>query len=98
MPERLRLKSVTVHSSEGELILWQRALKRVYIDDRAGSVAAVLQVLQTGEYRAPELQQALAQRGFKVTDQEIAAVLSALDELGVLEEADGDDCLDAATR
>jgi molybdopterin-synthase adenylyltransferase len=98
MPERLRLKSVTVHSSEGELILWQRALKRVYIDDRAGSVAAVLQILETGQYRTSELRQAMARRGFKVTDQEIAAVLSALDELGVLEEADGDDSLDAATR
>jgi len=98
MPERLRLKSVTVHSSEGELILWQRALKRVYIDDKAGSVAAILEILQTGEYRASELWQAMARRGFKVTDQEIAAVLSALDELGVLEEADGDGSLDAATR
>src|SRR6185437_16190877 len=29
---------------------------------------------------------------------EVAAVLAALDGLGVLEQADGDDCLDAATR
>jgi molybdopterin-synthase adenylyltransferase len=98
MPERLRLKSVTVHSSEGELILWQRALKRVYIDDGDGSVAAVLEILATGEFRTSELRQAMARRGFTVTDQEIGAVLSALDELGVLEDADGDDSLDAAAR
>jgi molybdopterin/thiamine biosynthesis adenylyltransferase len=98
MQDRPQLKSVTVHSSEGQLILWQRALKRIYIEDSSGSIAAMLQILAAGEYRVPELRQAMAGRGFTVSAEEVAAVLSALDDLGVLDEADGDDVLDDATR
>jgi molybdopterin/thiamine biosynthesis adenylyltransferase len=98
MQVRPRLKGVAVHSSEGQLILWQRALKRIYIDDGSGSIAAILQILQTGETRASELGQAMAERGFTASEAEITAVLATLDDLGVLEDADGDDALDAATR
>jgi molybdopterin/thiamine biosynthesis adenylyltransferase len=98
MHGRPRLKSLTVHGSQGQVIVWQRALKKIYIDDSSGSVAAILQVLQAGEHRTAELRRAMAERGFTVSDEEIAAVLSALDDLGVLEEADGDDVLDEAVR
>jgi hypothetical protein len=98
MPDRPRLKSITVHSRAGQLVIWHRALKRVFLDDPSGSVAAMLQVLATGEYRTTELRQAMATRGFDVTDREIGGVLSALDDLGVLEQAEGDDTLDDATR
>ncbi len=98
MPDRPRLKSITVHSSAGQLIIWHRALKRVFLDDPSGSVAAMLQLLVTGEHQTAELRQAMAARGFDVTDEEIGGVLSALDDLRVLEQADGDDVLDDATR
>jgi molybdopterin-synthase adenylyltransferase len=98
MHDRPRLKSVTVHSSDGQLILGQRALKRIYIDDSSGSIAAILQILAAGQYRTPELGQAMAERGFTVTGEQIAAVLRTLDDLGVLEEADGDDVLADAAR
>ena len=98
MQGRPRLKSVTVHSSEGQVILWPRALKRIYIEDTTGSIAAILKVLAAGEHRTSELRLAMAGHGFTVTDEEIAAVLSALDDLGALDEADGDDVLDEAVR
>jgi molybdopterin/thiamine biosynthesis adenylyltransferase len=98
MQGRPRLKSVTVHSSPGQLIIWQRALQRVHIDDNSGSIAAILQLLATGEYLVPELGQAMAERGFTVCDEEITGVLATLDDLGVLEDADGDDVLPDAAR
>jgi molybdopterin/thiamine biosynthesis adenylyltransferase len=98
MPGRLQLKGITVHSSGGQLVLEPRALKRVHLADSSGSVAAMLQVLAAGEHRAGELPAAMAARGFTVTPEETVAVLSALDDLGVLEEADGDDALPAAAQ
>jgi molybdopterin/thiamine biosynthesis adenylyltransferase len=98
MHGRPRLKPVTLHGSDGQLILWQRALKRIHIDDSSGSIKAILQILAIGEYPVSELGRAMAERGFAVSAEEIAAVLSALDDLGVLEDADGDDVLDDAAR
>jgi molybdopterin-synthase adenylyltransferase len=98
MQGRPRLKSVTVHGSPGELIVWQRALKRIHIDDSSGGIAALLQVLAAGKHAIPELRPAMADRGFAVSDEEIAGVLSTLDDLGLLEDADGDDVLPAAVR
>jgi molybdopterin-synthase adenylyltransferase len=98
MHGRPRLKSVTVHSSDGQLIVWPRALQRIHIDDAGGSIAAMLQVLAAGECQTAELRQAMADRGFTVGDDEIAGVLATLDDLGVLEDADGDDALPDAVR
>jgi molybdopterin/thiamine biosynthesis adenylyltransferase len=98
MRGRPRLKSVTVHSSQGQLIIWQRALKRIYLDDNSGSVAAILQLLAAGEYLISELRQAMTDRGFTVRNDEIAGVLATLDDLGVLEDADGDDVLPDVVR
>ena len=94
---RPRLKSITVHSADGQVVLWPRALKRLYIDDASGSIAAMLQVLESGTCDATELRDAMAERGFTVTDADIDGVLTTLDDLGVLEEADGDDACDRAT-
>jgi molybdopterin/thiamine biosynthesis adenylyltransferase len=96
--ERPRLKAVTVHRSGAELVIWPRALQRVYLADPAGSIAALLRLLSGGRYPTGQLRAAMAVRGFEVTDEEIAGVLSALDDMGVLEDAAGDDVLDAATR
>ncbi len=98
MSERPRLKSITVHSYDGQTIVWQRALRRIFLDDPSGSLAAMLQILETGKYPAVELRQAMADNGHEVTDEEITAVLAALDDLGVLEDADGDGVLSDATR
>jgi molybdopterin-synthase adenylyltransferase len=96
--DRPRLKAVTVHRSGAQLVLWQRALRRVYLDDPGGSVAALLHLLSDGRRSTGQLHDAMAARGHPVTDAEIAAVLSALDDLGVLEDAAGDDPLDPAAR
>lgn len=98
MPGRPRLKSVTVQSSNGQVVVWQRALKRIFIDDPTGSIAAMLQILANGEHPATDLRQAMGARGINVTGEEIAAVLSALDNLGILEDADGDETLDPLVR
>jgi len=98
MQGRPRLKSMTVHSAQGQLIVWPRALKRIYIDDNSGCIAAILQLLAVGEYLIPELRQAMADRGFTVCDDEIEGVLATLDDLGVLEDADGDDVLPDVVR
>jgi molybdopterin-synthase adenylyltransferase len=98
MPGRPRLKSVTVHSAPGQVIVWPQALERIYIDDDSGSIAAILQLLATGRYPVPELRQAMQERGFAVSADEIAGVLATLDELGVVEDAVGDDVLPDAVR
>jgi molybdopterin/thiamine biosynthesis adenylyltransferase len=104
MPGRLQLtgrpqlKGITVHSSGGQLVLEPRALRRVYLADSSGSVAAMMLILAAGDHQAAELPAAMAARGFTVTSEETMAVLSALDDLGVLEEADGDGALPAAAQ
>ena len=98
MAERPRLKAVTVHRSGAELVIWPRALQRVYLADPEGSVATLLELLSAGRYRTDQLREELAVRGFEVTGEEIEGVLSALDGMGVLEDADGDGALDAANR
>jgi molybdopterin-synthase adenylyltransferase len=98
VPHRPRLKSITVHSHDGQTVLWQRALRRVFLDDPSGSLATLLQLLATGTHAVVDLRPAMAERGHTVTDDEIAAVLAGLDDLGVLEDADGDAVLSDATR
>ncbi|HEY1488311.1 MAG TPA: ThiF family adenylyltransferase, partial [Micromonosporaceae bacterium] len=98
MANRPKLKSVTVQSADGQLVIWQRALKRVFIDDAGGSLAALLQLLTTGEHPFAALPAAMASVGFEVTEAEIGAVVSTLDEMGLIEDADGDAALDAETR
>src|SRR5205823_5975543 len=73
---RPRLKSVPVHRSDAELVIWPRALQRVYLADPEGSVAALLRLLSEGRYATRDLRAAMAQRGFAVTDREIEGVLS----------------------
>ena len=63
MVERPRLKAVTVHRSGAELVIWPRALQRVYLADPAGSIAALLRLLSAGLYRTGELRGAMALRG-----------------------------------
>ena len=48
MQGRPRLKSMTVHSAPGQLIVWPRALKRIFIEDGSGCIAAILQLLAAG--------------------------------------------------
>jgi molybdopterin/thiamine biosynthesis adenylyltransferase len=93
-----RLKAITVHRSGGQLVLWPRALRRMYLEDRSGSIAALLGLLVEGTRRTAELRGAMAAQGFAVTDAEVAAVLSALDDLGVLQDGAGDAVLDEQTR
>lgn len=97
MPARPKLKGIMVHRGEGEVVLWPRALRRMYIEDADGRLGALLGLLAEGRLRA-EIPAALAEQGYAVTDDELAGVITALDEMGVLVDADGDDVLDAATR
>jgi molybdopterin/thiamine biosynthesis adenylyltransferase len=97
MRGRLRLKAITVHSLDDQLVLWPRALQRVFVDDPSGSIAALLRILSAGQCQVAELRPAMASCGYLVTDEEITSVLDSLNDLGVLEEADGDESLDTVT-
>jgi molybdopterin-synthase adenylyltransferase len=96
--ERPRLKAITVHGGDGQVVIWPRALRRMYLDDPTGSVAALLGLLADGRHEVRALRGAMAAAGFEVAEEEIAGVLAALDDLGVLEDAAGDDALDHATQ
>jgi molybdopterin/thiamine biosynthesis adenylyltransferase len=98
MASRPRLKSVVVHYRDGQVVIWPRALQRVFIDDPAGHIAALLRILADGGCAAGELPAEMARRGHPVPAGDISAVLGSLDELGVLEEAAGDAILAPATR
>ena len=97
MADRPALKAITVHRGEGEVVLWPRALRRMYLQDSDGSLAVLLDLLAQGHSRH-ELLGALTERGFDVTEAQLTDVLSALDDVGVLVDADGDEDLDELTR
>jgi molybdopterin/thiamine biosynthesis adenylyltransferase len=98
MASRPRLKSVVVHYLDGQVVIWPRALQRMFIDDPSGHLAALLRILADGNIEAGQLPAELARRGHPVTADDITSVLGSLDELGVLMEADGDAILAPATR
>jgi molybdopterin-synthase adenylyltransferase len=95
---RPRLKAVPVHGADGELVIWPRALRRVYLADPSGSVACLLRLLSEGRHPATELPAAMAAHGFTVTDEQLSEVFAALDDMGVLEDADGDGVLESPIR
>jgi molybdopterin-synthase adenylyltransferase len=96
MAARPRLKSIAVQQAGAQLVLWPRALRRVFVDDPTGSLAALLTVLAEGKHEVDALPGAMRGRGFEVTPAEVDGVLATLDELGVLEVADAEERLDAA--
>ena len=95
---RPRLKSISVIRNGAGVVLYRRALQRVYLDDETGSVAELLQVLATGRHTVAELPAALRERGVEVTGPEVSAAIAALDEVGVLERADTDEGVDPGVR
>lgn len=95
---RPQLKPISVVRRPSEVILVGRALEVTYLDDDDGSVTALLQVLAQGSHTVAELPAVMRQRGFEVSEAEMASAVDALDEVGVLLRADSDDELDAATR
>nr|BFE61914.1 ThiF family adenylyltransferase [Dactylosporangium thailandense] len=92
-----QLKPISVIQRPREVILLRRALEATYLDDDNGGVTALLRVLAEGSRTVAELPAAMRERGFEVTEDEMAAAVGALDDAGVLLRA-GDDGLDAATR
>jgi molybdopterin/thiamine biosynthesis adenylyltransferase len=97
--DRPRLKALTVHRAGAQVVVHRRALERVYLDDPTGCVAALLRLLSGGAgVPLDELPRALAEAGFTVSDAEVAQALAALDDLGVLEDGDGDDGLEPEVR
>ena len=98
MSIRPRLKAIHVHRADDQVVISHQSLSRAFIDDTTGAIAALLLILRDGEYTTDELPAVLAAHGHPVTSADIGAALAALDSLGVLESADGDDVLDAATR
>jgi molybdopterin-synthase adenylyltransferase len=93
-----QLKPIAVLQRPAEVILLGRALEATYLDDGDGSVAALLRVLAEGTRTVAELPAAMRERGFEVSEAEMAAAVGALDDVGVLVRADGDAGLDAASR
>ncbi|GAB1693641.1 HesA/MoeB/ThiF family protein [Krasilnikovia sp. M28-CT-15] len=98
MPVRPRLKPISVVRRPAEVILVGRALEATYLDDADGSVTALLQVLSRGEHTVAELPEAMRGHGFEVTEAEMADAVDALDEVGVLLQADATTALDPASR
>lgn len=98
MQVRPQLKSISVVRRPAEVILLGRALEATYLDDTDGSVTTLLQVLAQGSHTVAELPAAMRERGFEVTEAEMATAVDALDEVGVLLRADSDAGLDAVTR
>jgi len=94
MATRPRLKSITVHRAGTQLVLWPRALRRVFLDDPTGAVAALLTVLAEGKHEVGQLPEALRERGHDVGAADIDAALGVLDDLCVLEDAGAEDRLD----
>ena len=86
-----------VHRGEGQVVLWPRALRRMYLQDSSGSLGALLGLLAQGRCRH-ELRGELSEHGFDVSEEQLTGVLTALDEMGVLLDADGDEVLDEQTR
>lgn len=72
-------------------------MRRVFVDDPTGAVATVLTILAEGKHEIEALPAAIRGHGFEATPAEVDAVLATLDELGLLEVADAEDRLDAAT-
>jgi molybdopterin/thiamine biosynthesis adenylyltransferase len=93
-----QLKPISVVRRPAEVILLGRAMEATYLDDTDGSVTALLRVLAEGSRTVAELPAAMRERGFDVTEAEMAAAVGALDEVGVLLRAGADAGLDAATR
>ncbi|GAA3278773.1 ThiF family adenylyltransferase [Dactylosporangium vinaceum] len=93
-----KLKPISVIQRPDEVILLGRALEATYLDDADGSVTALLQVLAEGSRTVAELPAAMHRRGFTVTEDEMAAAVAALDDVGVLLGAGADAGLDPATR
>ncbi len=98
MASRPRLKSVVVQYRDGQVVIWPRALQRMFIEDPSGHIAALLRILADGGCEAGHLPAEMARRGHPVAAGDITSVLGSLDELGVLEEAGGDAILAPATR
>ncbi|GAA4255847.1 ThiF family adenylyltransferase [Dactylosporangium darangshiense] len=97
MPVRPRLKPIAVVRRPAEVILVGRAMQLTYLADPDGSVAALLQVLAQGAHPVAGLPAAMRERGFTVTEADMAAAVAALDEVGVLLRADTDAGLDPDT-
>src|SRR6476661_2349394 len=93
-----QLKPISVVQRPAEVILLGRALEATYLDDEDGSVTTLLQVLAQGAHTVAELPAAMRERGFEVTEAEMATAVDTLDEVGVLLRAGSDAALDAATR
>jgi hypothetical protein len=84
MASRPRLKSVVVQYRDGQVVIWPRALQRMFLDDSSGHIAALLPILADGECEAARLPAEMARRGHPVTVGDVTSVLGSLDELGVL--------------
>ncbi|WP_238011227.1 ThiF family adenylyltransferase [Dactylosporangium sp. AC04546] len=97
MPVRPKLKSISVLRRPAEVVLIGRPYELTHLADEDGAVTTLLQVLAQGSRTVAELPTAMRERGFDVTEEEMAAAVEALDQAGVLLRADGDADLDDAT-
>ncbi|WP_433085068.1 HesA/MoeB/ThiF family protein [Dactylosporangium sp. CA-052675] len=94
---RPRLKPISVVRRPAEVVLVGRSLELTYLADPDGSVAALLEVLARGAHPVAALPGAMRERGYTVTEADMAAAVTALDEVGVLLPADSDAGLDPDT-
>jgi molybdopterin/thiamine biosynthesis adenylyltransferase len=98
MPTFPRLKGVPVHGHGRTVVLGRRSLERIHLNDPSGGVLALLTILARGENTVEQLPSALAAAGHPAPPiEDVARTVRQLDDWGVLERADVDDQLDAAT-
>jgi molybdopterin-synthase adenylyltransferase len=93
-----QLKSLLTESAAGTVVIHRRALERTHLADEDGSLAALLKLLRAGDLDNAGLAKAMADKGFTVTPDDIAGVLKEFDSWRILQQADGDSTLPAATQ
>jgi molybdopterin/thiamine biosynthesis adenylyltransferase len=95
---RPQLKAIAAARRHQQVVLARRPLEELVLADEDGAVAALIQVLAEGRLTVAELPSALLERGYDVSEADLADAIEALDDAGVLLQADSDAGLSAATR
>ena len=94
---RPRLKSLPVTRADDQLVVSRRALERLHLNDPNGSLTVLLRALKPGTLDAAEIVDELDRHGYRFTRREVDTAIGQLDDLGLLEQADGDDTLDPSS-
>ncbi|MEU4773940.1 ThiF family adenylyltransferase [Micromonospora sp. NPDC023644] len=87
---RPRLKSLNTLTTDDTVVIYRRPTERIHLDDPGGNVRALVELLARGAHDAVELPAELARLGHLSTAEDVHHAIAALDDLRLLENADGD--------